>query len=390
MEENYLEVIQHIKDVEKKLIFYSPNDKGVSIGLPNPFVAPSSNEGIFRGDQFYWDSYFIILGLIVSKKISLARGIVENFAYLFKRFGIIPSRNRYYNLGISQPPFFTSMILEVFNKSKDEKWLKEMAQVAESELKNYWMGESHKVFKGLSRYADHWMTHLTAEHESGWDMTSRFDERCLDFLPIDLNSLLFKYELDLSEIYKTLKNKSKELFYSSEAKKRKETMNNLMWNEEEGSFFDYDYKNKKQSKFYSIASFYPLWAGLAKETQAKKMKNKISLLECKGGLANTQKEKLSNTCKQWDYPNGWSNQQEIVVKGLLNYGFKREAERLIKKWLEMNKKVFEKTGEFWERYDVVAEGIGKKGRYPIQKGFGWTDTIFIKFLDRLKKLQTED
>jgi len=387
MREDYQEPLEHIRNIEKKLIFYSPNDKGVSIGLPNPFVAPSSNEGIFKGDQFYWDSYFIILGLIASNEISLAKGIVENFAYLFKRFGIIPSRNRYYNLGVSQPPFLTSMILEVFDKSKDKKWLKEMAQVAESELENYWMGESHKVFKGLSRYADHWVTHLTAEHESGWDMTSRFDERCLDFLPIDLNSLLFKYESDLSRIYKILNDKSKEIIYSKKAEKRKETVIDLMWNEEEGSFFDYDYKNKKQSKFYSIASFYPLWAELATESQAKRMKDKISILEYEGGLANTQKEELSKANKQWDYPNGWSNQQEIVVKGFLNYGFKEDAERLIKKWLEMNKKVFEETGEFWERYDVVTEGIGKKGRYPIQKGFGWTDAIFIKFLDRLEKLK---
>lgn len=71
----------------------------------------------------------------------------------------------------------------------------------------------HKPYKKLSKYCDHWHIHLTAEYESGWDMTSRFDERCLDFLPIDLNSLLFKYESDLSLAYKLLKDKSEERYY---------------------------------------------------------------------------------------------------------------------------------------------------------------------------------
>ncbi|MCH8020390.1 hypothetical protein IH785_11060 [candidate division KSB1 bacterium] len=78
------------------------------------------------------------------------------------------------------------------------------------ELKNYWMGtkkEIHLMFQGLSRYCDHYITHYTAEHESGWDMTSRFNERCLDYLPIDLNSCLYKYEIDLAETYNILNDK---------------------------------------------------------------------------------------------------------------------------------------------------------------------------------------
>ncbi|MCK4540065.1 hypothetical protein KAU09_02845 [Candidatus Parcubacteria bacterium] len=386
MKKKYKNCIDYIENNRKELTFHLPKDEGIHLGLPNPFIAPSSSEGIFKNDQFYWDSYFIILELTESGKVDLAKGMVDNFAYLCKRFGIMPSRNRYYNLGVSQPPFFTSMIFEVFNKTKDKKWLQEMAKVAEYELKNYWMDSKkiHKAYKELSRYCNHWRTHLTAEHESGWDMTSRFNERCLDFLPIDLNCLLFKYESDLSIIYNALKDKSKKKYYFDKAEKRKETINKLMWNEKEGFFFDYDYQNKEQSKFYSLAGFYPLWAKLATKKQAKKIKDKLSIFEYRGGLANTQKEKLSKTFKQWDYPNGWPNQQWIVIRGLLDYEFKKDAHRLAKKWLEMNKKVFEKTKTFWEKYNVVTVDRGKDGRYPTQKGFGWTDAIFIKLINELQ------
>jgi alpha,alpha-trehalase len=390
MRTKYKQCVDYIKNNWKELTFFLPKAKGVYIGLPSPFVAPSTNDGVFENDQFYWDSYFIILGLIESDKINLAKGMVDNFAYLYKRFKIIPLRNKYYNLGISQPPFFTSMVLEIFNKTKDKKWLQEMTKIAESELENYWMNNerahrAHKVYKDLSRYCDYWHTHLTSEHESGWDMTSRFYERCMDFLPIDLNSLLYKYEIDLSEIYKFIGDKIKSKDYLDKAKKRKEIINELMWNDEKGFFFDYDYQNKKQSNFYSLAGFYPIWSGLATKHQAKKMKENLSVFEYDGGLANTQKENLSTTFKQWDYPNGWPNQQWIVIKGLLNYGFKKDANRITHKWLELNKKVYEKTGTFWEKYNVLTLDIGKDGRYPTQKGFGWTNAIFIKLVSELNK-----
>ena len=257
MKRKYKNCINYINNNQKELTFHLLKDKDIHLGLPNPFIAPSSSQGIFENDQFYWDSYFIILGLVETNQIDLAKGMVENFAYLCKRFGIIPSRNRYYNLGTSQPPFFTSMILEIFNNTKDKSWLKDMVKIAEKELNIYWMDTKkvHKVYKELSRYCDHWHTHLTAEHESGWDMTSRFYERCMDYLPVDLNSLLYKYEIDLSKIYKILGDNIKFKKYSDNSKKRKEQINKLMWNEEKGFYFDYDFQNKKQSNFFFTCWF---------------------------------------------------------------------------------------------------------------------------------------
>lgn len=387
MKLKYKKCISYIKKNQKELTFHLPEDKHVHIGLPNPFIAPSSSEGIFEKDQFYWDSYFIILGLTETNQVDLAKGMVENFAYLFNKLGLIPSRNRYYSTVISQPPFLTSMIMEVFNKTKDKKWLYDMTKIAEKEINTYWMDTKrvHKVYKGLSRYYGSPGTHLSAEYESGWDVTSRFYERCMDFLPIDLNCLLYKYETDLSLIYKKLEDKIKSNTYAKNAQKRKKIINNLMWNQKKGFFFDYDYRKKQQSEFLSLAGFYPLWCGLATKEQASAMKKQLPLFEYKGGLANTQKEDISKTFKQWDYPNGWPNQQWIVIKGLLRYGFKKDAQRLIRKWLNMNKNVYEKTGALWEKYNVVTADRGKDGRYPTQKGFGWTNAVFIKLINEIDK-----
>jgi len=98
MQKKYGECLKYLEDYWKRITFYIPKNNKTFIGLPNKFVAP--NNAIFKHDQFYWDSYFIILGLLKSNKISLAKGMVDNFIFLYKKYGIVPSRNRFYSLGI--------------------------------------------------------------------------------------------------------------------------------------------------------------------------------------------------------------------------------------------------------------------------------------------------
>ncbi len=379
----YQKYLDYIDGFWYALTYQNTEDRGIHIGLPHPYISPS-HEAMFAGDQFYWDSYFIILGLLESGRTELARGMVDNLIYLHRRFEIIPSRNRFNNIGISQIPFLTSMIREVYSHTQDIDWLSEAVEVAESELTDYWQRGDHMVYEGLSRYCDHYIIHQTAEHESGWDMTSRFGERCLDFIPIDLNSCLYKYEIDLAYIYSLLENPIKVEEYKKRADERKHSINKLLWNEKKGFYFDFDYNSEVRSEFRSLAGFYPMWAGIATPEQAQKMRHSLKLFEYAGGLANTQKEGVSNSPKkQWDYPNGWANQHWIVVQGLLNYGFEDVARRIATKWLNLNAEVFDDSGKMWERYDVVACRVGDSERYPLQSGFGWTNAIFVKLVEVL-------
>jgi alpha,alpha-trehalase len=379
----YKRCLDYIEKFWKEMTFSVPESKRDRIGLPNKFVAPGPRESVFAYDQFYWDSYFIILGLLESKRIALAKGMVDNFVFMFKKFGLVPARNQFPDIDRSQPPFLTSMALEIFKKTKDKKWLKKVAKVAEDELNNYWMDKKHLAYKGLSRYCGKSKGHGPAEYESGWDLTSRFNNHCLDFLPVDLNSLLYKYEKDLAFIFGILKDRKKAGTYGKRAGKRKSIILKLMFNKKKKFFFDYNYKKKKQSNFYSLAGFYPLWAGILSDSQAVFLSKVLKKFECRGGLANTQKSGLSKKFKQWDYPNGWANQQWIVISGLLDYGFKQEALSLAKKWMNLNRKIFSETGKFWEKYDVAGLKVGREGRYHNQTGFGWTNAVFVKLSNQL-------
>ena len=237
---DYINCLRYIEKYWEKITFDHPQDHFTHLGLPHKFVSPNHNA--YKYDQFYWDSYFIIIGLVKCGRVSLAKGMVDNFLSMQKRFNIIPMRNRYYNLGTSQIPFLTSMAKEIFSETNDLKWMQTVMAAAQVELKEYWMNKSltevHNVYKGLSRYCDHYITHLAAEHESGWDMTSRFHNHCLDYLPIDLNCALYKYETDLAEFYKNTHNVKRYNYYLRESERAGTSwINKLMWNSKKRILF---------------------------------------------------------------------------------------------------------------------------------------------------------
>lgn len=370
------------------MVSTQPHDTAATIGIPYPFVSPSLEQ--FHSDQFYWDTYFTILGLVRQDRVELAQGMIENLVVLFQRFQLVPMRNRTYDTGISQPPLLTSMIKEVYAHNKDKKWLRHKAFLAAAELENYWMNiddadhiANHRVHPILSRYADHHLIDQTAEHESGWDMTSRFNNHALSFLPVDLNSLLYRYEKDLAEIYSLLGDDAQSKAYLAAADVRAKYMHEIFWSETNGFFFDFDYIENKRHHFFSLAGYFPLWAGWATKKQAELIVKKLNMFEFPGGLANSQADDLIVPYKQWDYPNGWAPIIFIVTEGLRNYGYHEESDRITQKWLDLVSRIHQDTGKFWEKYDVVHETVGKEGRYPTQHGFAWTNGTFVALAERL-------
>ncbi|MFZ1360556.1 MAG: trehalase family glycosidase, partial [Candidatus Saccharimonadales bacterium] len=99
-------VHEHITELWDVLERRNRKDRGSLIALPHKYIVPG---GRFR-EQFYWDSYFIMLGLAVDKRWSLIEGMMKNYAYMIRKFRFIPTANRTYFLSRSQPPFFSHMV----------------------------------------------------------------------------------------------------------------------------------------------------------------------------------------------------------------------------------------------------------------------------------------
>ena len=241
---------------------------------------------------------------------------------------------------------------------------------------------ARQVYRGLSRYYDFNYLHDIAETESGWDMTPRFNRKCLNYLAVDLNALLYKYEMDFARYYRLIEDKRTASQWEVAAKHRRSNMNDLMWSESRGLYFDYEYIKERRGTVASLAGFYPLWAGMVDDQQALQLVEALKRFENRGGLATTDVQALSQFVPgtmptQWAYPNGWAPLHYLVIKGLQRYGYHDDARRIAMKWLRTNLEWYNKHHIFLEKYNVVQpEKPPLKGVYPSQTGFGWTNAVF--------------
>ena len=388
------EARQYIKHYWKKLERHQPKDEDTLVGVPNAYLVAASEQGheFEFNELFYWDSYFMAQGIMDEEHEELVMGILDNLCYLFQKFKVIPNANRTFYMGRSQPPFLTSFIFDVYDTyDPGKRWLKKKIAIAKNEYETVWMGikkpNVRQVYKGLSRYYDINVQHGLAETESGWDMTTRFNKKCLDYLPVDLNSLLYKYETDFARAATILGDSKGAHFWKAKTAERAATINSLMWDKTRGFYYDYNYVKKRRGLVNSLAGFYPMWAGIATPQQAKKLVKSLAKFEHRGGLSTTDVMPLNHRVPgavptQWAYPNGWAPLHFIVIKGLENYGYHAEAERLARKWLRTNLDEFNKQGCFYEKYNVV-----QPGKPPVRAvyaafeltGFGWTNAVFERF-----------
>ncbi|HET6181181.1 MAG TPA: trehalase family glycosidase [Candidatus Sulfotelmatobacter sp.] len=125
--------------------------------LENKYVVPG---GRFN-EMYGWDSYFIVRGLLRAGRVDLARGMVDNFFFEIEHYGAMLNANRTYYLTRSQPPFLSSMFVDVYAATqkqavhKDEKAWLERAYADLNKDYEMWTRDPHLAGQtGLSRYYD--------------------------------------------------------------------------------------------------------------------------------------------------------------------------------------------------------------------------------------------
>lgn len=413
---------EHISSLWNHLERKNRRDRGSLIALPNPYIVPG---GRFD-EQFYWDSYFIMLGLAVDGRWEMIEGMIKNYAYMIRKFGFIPTANRTYFLSRSQPPFFSHMV-RLLAEHKGRRvliaylpylvaeynfWMKGRGRLSKAEfraigrvaempsgalLNRYYDNkrtprpeslreDSTTAEEAKNRQADRLFLHLRAAAESGWDFSSRWflephdirTTHTADIIPVDLNSLLYQLEQTIAEAYRLLKNPISARKYEAQAERRARAINEYCWNEDEKFYIDYNFHKNTPTGRLSLAAVFPLYAGIASEEQAA---NVAARLEAEflheGGLVATP----VNNGQQWDSPNGWAPLHWVAIQGLRKYGHHQLADTIKRRWIGTNLAVFESECKLVEKYDVTSgrQG-GGGGEYPLQDGFGWTNGVLAALM----------
>jgi len=379
----------------------APGEGFKSVDLPHPYTSPCiKGKGKFYF-FFYWDSYFTNLGLLAQERFDTARDNIRNMLWLIRRQGYMPNHVAIYNR--SQPPYLCRMVGDYLEATGDEELLREAADALRQEY-FFWTLARHTP-AGLSRHGHHDTEegceaffgikriqtllpqqtrpkeekiriggHFLAEAETGWDFNPRFEQRCLDFCPVDLNGLLYDCETRLAEWSRQLGWDDQPLWQERLAA-RKDRVDKLLWSEERGLYLDYDYVNQRPGKFASLAAFMPLFADLASPEQAAKVARNLPLFERERGLAVTA-DLPGCRAFQWAYPNMWPPLLWVAVEGLRRYGFRDDAQRLARKYLETSIALFERTGQLWEKTDAETGEVAG-GEYDAAPMLGWSAGVFV-------------
>ncbi|KAL7753878.1 alpha,alpha-trehalase nth1 [Sorochytrium milnesiophthora] len=293
---------------------------------------------------------------------------------------------------------------------------------------------------------DRYFVHDRAVRESGHDTTYRLEKRCADLATVDLNALLYKYEKDIaflidhefggsltvpthwaegtpfeqevSELPKAAHDQIPEslttrdpnttlpmpvakqepchfetsALWTRRAAQRLAKMNELMWDEERGLWFDFNTNTMERSTYESVTTLWMLWAGAATQEQVQlTIDRALPLFEVLGGLVSgTERSRgtisLERPNRQWDYPLGWAPHQLMAWRGFEKYGHHDITTRLAYRWLYTITKAFvDFNGCVPEKFDVVTlehqlkveyGNVGTDFKCVPREGFGWMNASY--------------
>ncbi|KAG7471160.1 hypothetical protein MATL_G00121430 [Megalops atlanticus] len=396
------------------------------IYTPHPVIVPG---GRFR-ELYYWDSYWVINGLLLSEMRETARGMIQNFLYLIDRYGFILNGGRVYYERRSQPPFLTLMVESYYKATQDKDFLRAALPVLEKEY-HFWMqnrsvarevnGTVHvlnhysvqvgqprpesytddlELAEGLTEGAQESLwAELKAGAESGWDFSSRWfvdsqggnsgtlkDTRTSQILPVDLNALLCRNEKTLASFYKILGDTAGAERYDRALRERLQAIEAVLWDPQRGVWFDYSLVNNRSHDAFYPSNLAPLWAQCY--SQPAMGERALRYLQESGALKypNGVPTSLTNSGQQWDLPNAWPPLQHMLIEGLWSVSTE-EAEEvafdLAQRWIRTNWLAYLKYEAMFEKYDVNGDGKpGGGGEYEVQLGFGWTNGVALQLLEK--------
>lgn len=393
----------YIHDGWQRTIRFNNQDEGTLIGLPNPYTVPSENERF--QEMYYWDTYFINRGLILSGLLEQAINNTENMFYLIERYGFMPNGNRTFYLNNSQPPFLSLMVDDIYNETKDNVWLAKAVGILEKE--HFFWDTKRKTAIGLNQYScnkqgaiaekkyegfierigkrpeGHSDEDLSCQYiticESGYDINPRWGFETENFVQVELNALLYALESNLAKFYRILGIDGAEK-WDEKAQNRKKLMEKYML--KDGIFNDYNFKTGKISDVFSGACYYPLFVGLVSDEQAKALVENLYRLETDYGVKATEYQATDYTY-QWQAPNGWAPHQNLVIQGLAKYGYNNDAKRIAKKYSYLVEKNYEENHNLWEKYNIVTGSIdvadeSSELHAELPPMLGWSAAVYLE------------
>ncbi|QSH42135.1 trehalase family glycosidase [Lentisphaerota bacterium ZTH] len=240
-----------------------------------------------------------------------------------------------------------------------------------------------------------------AMRESGFDLSGRYGkvgQYTNYYAPVCLNSLLYRMGQDIISIYdkhNAPKTVSKRLVnrIRMNAPRLEDLINNILWNSDSDYYADARLENNNELPAFTYeyaTSFYPLWAGVVKDSSriAKIIGSK--LLNNRHYGVPTSLQTTGNNC---DFPFVRAPIQNFIVDAMHNAATEYAensrtiAQEVMDGFTKAVDIVFAETGQVFECYNCeepAAPYTVKRGYDFNQTGYGWTNGVYMQFIsDRI-------
>ena len=390
--------------------FHDPSEMRGGFNVPKPYISPSIG-GIYT-DLYYWDVYFINLGLMEDGFDEQVENNLDNMAYFIDTLGYMPNANNLTDR--SQPPLFCSAVYDYYVHKGDVGIIKKYMPYIVKEydfwqtyrktkfglhnfftngdeewkLANY-RGLHERVFEDRETKEEQLALaeDIMAIAESGLDFNMRFRTKrskidASAFIHLDLNCFLYEMETKAAKMLEII-GESPEPFKTN-AEERKALINKYLYDEKQGIYLDSNMVDGGFSEIISAVSVYPYTYGISQDKEG--MKKVLGLLEYEYGVTPTP-YRGEDVYYQWDYPCAWPAATCLIYKALKELGMMDDAKRIAKKYVGTIDEDFAKTGRLWEKYDAVRGGIGVSTEYDTPEMMGWTAGVYVYFCEELKRLE---
>lgn len=354
----------------------------------------STPERLPHRNMWLWDSVFHAIGHR-HLDTAIAQSLILALADVQREDGFIPHMIRPdYASEITQPPVIAWGAWLVYKKSGDKEFLKAVYESNRSFL--LWcQSNRRKTEKEL--YSWHTNPELNNRcDESGMDNSPRFDTES-DLFAIDFSCYMANEARYMKKIAEELDNKQGADDFCLWYEKIKADINNVLWCEEDGFYYDYDIQNRCFNKVQSVVSFLPAFAGVCDERQCRSL---IAHLENPNEFGTelplpsiSKKDKVFGS-DMWRGP-VWINFIYMISQGLADYGFEALSRKIKDKALEVINQWYNFTGTVFEFYDsenkippfcfnrkgAVVEPYDFRVKYQTIRDYGWSVTLAFDLMN---------
>lgn len=371
----------------KSLITLVNNWKAPLGILKHDGLFPAYSTGYFNG-FWAWDSWKHSVALVHFEP-ELAKNQIRTMFDFQNEHGMIvdcintDETNNFNSWNLNwlntKPPLAAWSVWKVYEVTNDIQFLNEMYPKL-VKYHTWWYENRDHDKNGVCEYGSSLPKVYACKWESGMDDGVRFDKsemvknndhaNSLTQESMDLNSFLVYEKELLSNIAKVLNKENESNAYKSDAKILQEKVQNLMFDEATGYFYDITLDKKEKIVVQGSEGWIPLWTNVASKEQADKVVKNMLDPEKFGTyiplptMAKDHPEFFSKG-NYWRGP-VWLDQVYFGINSMKNYGYVKDADNYTKQIFDRLEGLNKSGLAIRENYNPL-NGEGKFGH-----NFSWS------------------